>query len=86
MIFRMARKDKDDPNLFARSVLDQIIAKHDPEAVRKENPGKNPVAVALGLRGGSKGGKARAEQLSSKRRKAIAQKAAKARWSKTKKK
>lgn len=37
-------------------------------------------AAILGRRGGLKGGKARAERLSSERRKAIARKAAKARW------
>lgn len=36
----------------------------------------------IGRRGGLKGGKARAEKLSSKKRKMIAQKAAKARWNK----
>lgn len=41
---------------------------------------KNPAAVALGHLGGLKGGKARAEKLSSKKRREIAQKAAKARW------
>lgn len=41
---------------------------------------KNPAAVALGKLGGLKGGKARAEKLSPKRRKAIARKAAKSRW------
>jgi hypothetical protein len=39
----------------------------------------------LGRKGGKKGGKARAEKLSAKRRKEIAKKAAKARWSKNKK-
>ena len=42
---------------------------------------KNPHAVALGLLGGSKGGKIRAANLSPAKRKAIAKKAAKARWS-----
>lgn len=41
---------------------------------------KNPAAVALGRMGGLKGGKARAAKLSAKKRKAIAKKAAKARW------
>ena len=41
---------------------------------------KNPAAVALGRLGGLKGGRARAEKLSAKKRKAIAQKAAQARW------
>lgn len=43
---------------------------------------KNPAAVALGRLGGIKGGKARAEKLSPKKRIAIARKAAKARWNK----
>src|SRR5688572_1627539 len=41
---------------------------------------KNPAAVALGRLGGLKGGKARAEKLSAAKRKAIAKKAAQARW------
>ena len=68
-----------DPNEFARSVLDQIIAKHDPESIE----GKDAKKVASGLRGGSKGGHARAKNLTAKKRSAIAKKAAKARWSKT---
>ncbi len=43
-------------------------------------PGKNPAAVALGRLGGLKGGKARAEKLSARKRSEIAKKAAKARW------
>jgi hypothetical protein len=43
---------------------------------------KNPAAVALGRLGAAKGGKARAEKLSSKRLKEIASMAAKARWRK----
>lgn len=67
-----------DPNEFARSVLDQIIAKHDPEASREE--GKDPKKVASGIKGGSKGGLARAKNLSAKKLKAIGKKGAKARW------
>jgi hypothetical protein len=43
-----------------------------------ESEGKDPAAVALGR----KGGKARAEGMSAKRRKEIARKAAKSRWAK----
>jgi len=43
---------------------------------------RNPNAVALGRLGGLKGGKARAEKLSAKKRTEIAVKAAKARWEK----
>ncbi len=73
-----------DPNEFARSVLDQIIAKHDPEAIREQ--GKDPKAVLSGLKGGAKGGQIRAQNLSAQKRKAIARKAANTRWSKTKSK
>ena len=45
-----------------------------------EPPKKNPAAVALGRLGGLKGGKARAEKLSARRRSQIAKKAAEARW------
>jgi len=69
-----------DPNEFAKSVLDQIIAKHDPAALAEQNPGKNPQAVAMGLKGGAKGGHARAKNLSAKKRKEIAKKAARKRW------
>lgn len=41
---------------------------------------KDPAAVALGRRGGLKGGRARAEALSPARRTEIARAAAKARW------
>ena len=48
----------------------------------KTDDGKDPAAVSLGRRGGLKGGKARAEKLSAKRRSEIAKKAAKTRWKK----
>jgi hypothetical protein len=43
-----------------------------------ESEGKDPAAVALGR----KGGKARAEAMSARRRKEIAKRAAKSRWAK----
>jgi hypothetical protein len=46
---------------------------------------KNPHAVALGRKGGKKGGPARAAKLTPELRKEIARKAAAARWAKTKK-
>lgn len=45
---------------------------------------KDPAAVALGRKGGLKGGKARAKALSPAKRKEIAKKAAATRWSKKK--
>jgi len=41
---------------------------------------RNPAAVALSKLGASKGGKVRAEKLSPAKRKAIAKRAARARW------
>jgi hypothetical protein len=76
----MPKRDTSDPAQFADSVLDQIIAKHDPEVAREQ--GKNPAAVALGKRGGSKGGHARAANMSEKRRKSAAKKAIRTRWQK----
>ena len=46
------------------------------------SPEKNAAAVALGRLGGLKGGRARAEKLSPKKRTQIAKKAALARWAK----
>jgi len=47
-------------------------------------PEKNPHAAALGRLGGLKGGRARAMSLSAARRRAIARKAARARWQRAK--
>ncbi|MBM3476912.1 MAG: hypothetical protein FJX75_26875 [Armatimonadetes bacterium] len=69
----------EDPNEVAFRVVQQAIS---PEP--EENPDdRNPHAVALGRLGGLKGGKARAQKLTKKRRSEIARKAARARWAKT---
>ena len=49
----------------------------------EQQPEKNPAAVLLGRLGGLRGGEARARALTAERRKAIAKKAAKARWRRT---
>jgi hypothetical protein len=59
--------------------INQIAARIVKEATETK-PEKNPAAVALGRLGGLKGGKARAESLTAKKRSDIAKKAAKARW------
>jgi len=61
----------------------QIVQEATQETKQESTPPineKNPAAVALGRLGGLKGGKARAEKLSAKKRKAIARKAAQTRW------
>jgi hypothetical protein len=82
---KKAKKKTADINLIESSIVEQTTAAElfDSEIVKKAiEEGKDPLAVILGKRGGLKGGKARAEQLSAKRRKKIAQDAAKARWKK----
>ena len=65
----------------ARGVAEQAIGeKLDGSPLEDADLNKNPHAVALGRLGGLKGGKARAEALSSNERKRIARKAANARW------
>lgn len=67
------KKRSDDINELAASIVMDATG----EAIQ----GKNPAAVALGRLGGLKGGKARAKSLTSQQRRAIAKKAAEARWS-----
>lgn len=66
-----------DLNQLAKWIVDQATGNTTNRA-----DGKNASAVALGRLGGLKGGKARAEKLSARtrKRKTIAQNAAKARW------
>jgi hypothetical protein len=64
-----------DINQRAKNIVD--LATGETEEIKD---GKNPAAVALGRLGGLKGGKARAESLTAKKRSAIAKKAAKVRW------
>jgi hypothetical protein len=78
---RSSRPKDHDFATVARNVVEQAIGeKLTGEPLDDPFKGKNPAAVALGKLGGAKGGKARAESLSPRRRKAIAKKAANARW------
>jgi hypothetical protein len=71
-----AKRPKDS-NQLAKAIVDLATGSNPVPA-----DGKNPAAVALGRLGGLKGGKARAESLSAKKRADIAKKAAAARWKK----
>jgi hypothetical protein len=68
----------------ARSVVEQAIGEHlDGTPLPTEPPDtRNAAAVALSKLGASKGGKARAEKLSARKRSEIAKRAARVRWSK----
>jgi len=72
------KKLSTDLNVLAAQIVAEATQEEKPtETLIKE---KNPAAVALGRLGGLKGGPARARKLSRKKRKQIAQKAAKIRW------
>lgn len=82
---KRSRKEDQDINRIAKRIVGEATEDYtEKEPPKKEKSEKNPAAVALGRLGGLKGGKARAEKLSAKRRKEIAKKAAKARWKKKK--
>lgn len=77
-----------DISQLARAIVEEVTGESLTEASPSTEPTKepprkkNPAAVALGKLGGKKGGAARAKKLSPERLKEIAQKAARARWSK----
>lgn len=81
---RPGRKPKVlDPIQFAAAVLEAVTGEPVGPAPKEETgPAKDPAAVALGRKGGLKGGPARAKKLGKKKLKAAAKKAAAARWKK----
>jgi hypothetical protein len=71
-----SRKRPTDVNKLAASIVHDAT---DPDDEPKDE--KNPAAVALGRKGGLKGGKARAASMTPEERSEAARKAAAARWS-----
>ena len=71
---RSRKRNSRDVNVMASRMIESIAD--------IDITGKNPAAVALGRRGGLKGGRARADKLSPEERKQIATTAALARWKK----
>jgi hypothetical protein len=72
-----SRKRPRDPNQLGKLIVDLATGQAtepDPDA------DKDPAAVALGRKGGLKGGKARAAKMTKKQRSESAKKAAQARW------
>lgn len=76
------RSRNPDANEIAFRVVQESTRDHNepPPAPRKKAKRKNPAAVALGRKGGLKGGKARAAKLTKEQRAESARKAAAARW------
>ena len=75
---------KKDTQQLARHVLDSVVPDAEPKKKAakpaSKKPKKDPAAVALGRKGGLKGGPARAAKLTPEQRAESARKAAKARW------
>lgn len=71
-----------DTNQLAKRIVDISTGEADDSSDDRE--GKDPAAVALGRKGGKKGGKARASKLTPEERSRIASIAATARWKKKK--
>jgi hypothetical protein len=67
-----------DTNQLAKFIVD--LATGEESEPKPMDTGKDPAAVALGRKGGLKGGTARAKSLPAKRRTEIAKKAAAKRW------
>jgi hypothetical protein len=76
-----SRKRPTDVNQLAHLIGDIATGqqKDEPEPEERE---KDPAAVALGRKGGLKGGKARAEKMTPEERSESARKAVQARWAK----
>ena len=77
-----SRRRLQDIDALAASVVNDATDENRPQ-FSGPSKGKDPAAVALGRRGGLKGGRARADKLTPEQRSAIACKAATARWNRT---
>lgn len=71
-----------DANKLAFQIVQESTDVERKEEEAEEESGKDPAAVALGRKGGLKGGKARAAKMTKEERSEAARKAAKARWDK----
>jgi len=76
----MAKQSKKpaDLNRLAAAIVGDATS----ETAAASDDGKDPAAVALGRKGGEKGGKARAKNMTPAQRTNAARKAAQARWNK----
>ncbi|HTV31439.1 MAG TPA: RNA-binding protein [Xanthobacteraceae bacterium] len=72
-----------DPVQLGKLIGDILTGQVEDRALKRpEDSTKDQAAVALGRKGGLKGGKARAATMTAERRAEIARKAAKVRWGK----
>ena len=75
------RSRKTGPEDFAETAF-RVFQEATGETPPVTEPAKDPAAVALGRKGGLKGGKARAAKMTDAERQESARRAAQARWSK----
>jgi hypothetical protein len=74
-------KQRLDLSQLAKRIVDEATGQA--ERTPAPSEGKDPAAVALGRKGGLKGGKARAAKMTKRQRIESARKAAQKRWAKT---
>lgn len=74
---RKPPKRPTDPNEMAFQIVGEATGEIEPV---DPDEGKDPAAVALGRKGGLKGGRARADRMTPEQRSEAARRAAEARW------
>lgn len=83
---KRSRRPEPDPNLLGKSIVDSLTKQEPPdEGKAPAKPSKSEISrvmAAMGRKGGKKGGKRRLVTMTPEERRAVAFKAAKARWSK----
>ncbi len=73
-----------DPVQLGKLIGDILTGQvEDRSPISPDDPNKDPAAIALGRKGGLKGGRARADALSPEDRTRIAREAAQKRWEKS---
>jgi hypothetical protein len=79
------QKKRPDPAIMGFDIMQRVVAAtgDKPDESAPDLAGKDPAAVALGRKGGLKGGPARAKKLGKKKLREAAKKAAAARWGKS---
>lgn len=84
MAKRKRKKKVPDPAEFGFGIMQHVVTATGDTPAEPEptppDPGKDPAAVALGRKGGLKGGPARAKKLGKKKLSEIGKKMAAARW------
>jgi hypothetical protein len=82
---KQRKKKRPDPAVMGFDIMQRVVeATGDkPDEPAPDLSGKDPAAVALGRKGGLKGGPARDKKLGKKKLREAAKKAAAARWGKS---